>query len=138
MINLEIITGLSNYFKRIDEEIERMENHKVSRLLEYLNIPKFSENCISIEKILKWDNIGIYLPASIFMTINFDLLVIPKKVRFHCNNHDDSIYIFNQKIEDTFPYPAKMDRAKYIKEFNEDIKFDFPFYAADFLKNQLK
>lgn len=138
MINSEIITGLSDYFKRVDEEIERMENHKVSRLLEYLNVPKYSEAFISIEKVLKWDNIGVYLPESIFKTIDFKALAIPKKVTFHCNIHDGRIYIFNQKIESEFPYPAKRDRLSYIKDFNQDVNIKFPFYAADFLKDKLK
>jgi len=136
-MNLESITELSNHFKMVDNEIQRMENHKIEKLLKFLNVPEKGENLISIEECLKWERIGIYLPERIFNTINFDLLTLPKKVKFHSNLHDDKIYIFNQNNQEHFPYPAKMDRINFIKNYMQDVKIEFPFHSIDFLKSEM-
>lgn len=137
-MNLDSITELSNHFKMIDSEIQRMENHKIEKLLKLLNVPEKGENLISIEVCLKWNNIGIYLPEKIFKTINFELLTLPKKVKFHSNRYDDNIYVFNQLAERSWPYPARMDRKNYINDLSKmsDYKIDFPFYALSLLKNE--
>lgn len=129
-MTLEIITELSNHFKMIDDEIQRMENYKIEKILKFLNVPEKGENTISIEECLKWGIIGIYLPSAIFKTINFDLLTLPKKIKFHSNMYDDKIYIFNQMNESRWPYPAKMDKYNFLNDLSKiDLKVDVPFFA---------
>ena len=111
MITKEILEQMLDEFELIGKQRKYYEDQPIISILRLFGVPEHqSENLKCIPDFLEYDNIMILMPKSVYDTIDFTKLYLPKRLRFHPNiGGDEWIIIGNydikpQKIEIKFDY----------------------------------
>lgn len=110
----QLIEGL----EMLDKQRKFYEDQSIISILKIFGIPEHkSESIKSIPDFLEKDNILIWMPKSVWETIDFTKLTIPKKLKFTINPFADEWQIIgvndfdNQRMTIEFP---KVERLGFV------------------------
>jgi hypothetical protein len=101
MITKKILEQMQSQLEIMDNHRKFYENQQITSILKYFGIPENkSESIKSISDYLEFDLILIFMPNSVFKTIDFSKLFLPEKIKFVTNYNNESWIILGQNRED--------------------------------------
>jgi len=97
MITLQDLEKMHSHLKMLDYQRKFYENQQVTAVLQYFGIPDHkSESIKSIADYLEFDIILIYMPNSVYDTIDFSKLFLPEKLKFIPNGNENDWFLLGK------------------------------------------
>jgi hypothetical protein len=91
------INRMVNFIRRTSsnqELLDKYQDKAITSILQFLDIPNYSsDNIMGIPDFLKYDFIYVYLPASLYKTIDWGIMQLPARLNFRPNHMGNQITI---------------------------------------------
>lgn len=90
MITKNDLEQLNQYFQMLDKQRKILEDNAIISVLRSLGLPAHkSDSMMGIPDFIEKDNIYIWMPKSVYATIDFSKLSIPNRLTFTMNPFED-------------------------------------------------